>query len=153
MDHISILRLSLDLANPFSDIRTLLSNYSNHEKLDDYVCGRDETVGCNQSGNCYKFLEFMEAPENLLIQLKIYDSDHHKINYIPISLDRQIDIKGENLCLCRFIYCTGNSLNAGHYLAELLINSIWYEANDTTIKQISYLTGYTSSKTPIHIAL
>ena len=39
-------------------------------------------------------------------------------------------------------------MNSGHYLAEIQINSIWYEANDTYIKQIGMPSAFSYSKTP-----
>ena len=75
-------------------------------------------------------------PDNLLIQLKVFDSNLNKLSHIPISLDRLIDIDEQILYLCGVIYHVGDKLNSGHYYSDIFVNSNWYEANDTAIKII-----------------
>ena len=35
---------------------------------------------------------------------------------------------------------TGDSIASGHYIAYLLIDGNWYEANDSVMKQVSWQT-------------
>ena len=130
------MNLPLEETEFAQSIDYLIHKYQSAEELSDYTCGKDEELGCKQTGNCYKSQKISQTPENLLVHLKIYDSLGNKINNCNISVDEQLKICEETIYLCGIIYHEGNSLTSGHYYAEIQYNDIWYLANDTHVKPI-----------------
>ena len=106
----SILSVSLNLddmlLNTISDL--IHSEYLTPDSLPDYKCESDTGEGCTQRGSCNKKQMFESLPNNVLIQLKIFDHDNEqrilrKRTNIPIQLDRVIHINNETLHLCGVI--------------------------------------------------
>lgn len=110
--------LSLNQDHPINEIKLLLSQHVSYQLVDDFTCNK-----CHTAGNVHRLNEFVNVPTNLLIQLKVCNNDGLKIDYIPISIDKQIMINGEYLDLYAIVYHQGSTLHSGHFFAEIFVNS------------------------------
>ena len=98
--------LSLDQENLINEIKILLSQYLNYYSVDDFSRNR-----CHQSGNEHRLNEFANVLKNLLIN-------------------------SDCLYLHAVVYHQGSTLQSGHFLAEIYVNSAWYKVSDESVEQI-----------------
>jgi ubiquitin C-terminal hydrolase len=137
VDSMFFFNLPLEETSSLQSIDYLIHKYLYKEKISDYMCGKDEQLGCKLEGFSYKSQNFSEAPNTFMIQLKVYDSGGNKLDNFNISVDEKLKICGETIYLHGIIFHEGNSVTSGHYYSEILYNGIWYLANDTNVRQIS----------------
>jgi len=128
------------------NIADLLQTYFGDSPLTGYICDPNDNEGCSQIGTCTQSQRVVSLSDNVILQLKIFESNDRgilvKITNIPIQLDRHIVITGQILHLCGVIYHKGESLVSGHYFTEIYINGSWYQANDVNVFRIPDVTGY-----------
>ena len=141
-----MLPLSLTTNSLLNNIADLLQTYFEDSHLPDYRCARNDGEACSLIGNCTQSQRVDSLSDNLILQLKIFETNNQgnlvKITNIPIQLDRYIVINGQILHLCGVIYHEGEGLVCGHYFTEIYINGSWYQANDVNVFKIADLTGY-----------
>ena len=141
-----MLPLSLTTNSVLNNIADLLQTYFEDSPLPDYRCDRNDGEACSLKGDCTQSQGVDSLSDNLILQLKIFETNKQgilvKITNIPIQLDRYIVINGQILHLCGVIYHKGESLVSGHYFTEIYINGFWYQANDVNVFRIPVLTGY-----------
>ena len=102
---------------------------------EDYSCDVCSQIDTSTQNKC-----FDSCPDNVLIQLKVFDNNLQKLTDIAICLDREIDILGNKLYLCGVIYHEGRTLESGHYYTEIYANGHWYIANDEDVNIIDDIT-------------
>ena len=141
-----MLPLSLTTNTMLINIADLLQTYFGDSPLTGYICDPNDNEGCSQIGTCTQSQQVVSLSDNVILQLKIFESNDRgilvKITNIPIQLDRHIVITGQILHLCGVIYHKGESLVSGHYFTEIYINGSWYQANDVNVFRIPDVTGY-----------
>jgi hypothetical protein len=109
--------LSLPITGTKASILDLIANYEGMEKTSDTQCKRIKI------DNTSKFI---------VIQLKLYDNLLRKQRQ-PIQFDNAnntITINGINYNLKSVIFHQGATMNSGHYIAAVRINTQWTLFND-----------------------
>ena len=139
----NILSLSIPIHKPDITIFDCMDEYCKSERLDGDNSILNETTGIKEIAN--KNIFFWSLPNILIIDLKRYDSYGRKItNLIHTNLDN-IDFTQYILGYNKYSYiyelygiCNhSGGTNGGHYTCIIKnANNIWYEFNDTNIREI-----------------
>ena len=102
---------------------------------------------CNFVGGTDTKLDIIKPPQVPVLHLSRFTGVIEKIHTVvefttELSTDYIRDDNGQPMRyrLTGMIRHTGDSIASGHYIAYLLIDGNWYEANDSVIKQVSWQT-------------
>ena len=122
------------------DISYLLDIYLKKEVPHDACCPQ-----CGVVGRTVKNLNIINAPQVLVLHLSRFNAGFDKIDaFVQFSTDFVTnyitDENGQQVTyrLTGLILHTGFSIEEGHYLAYLLIDGNWYEANDKYMTEVSW---------------
>ena len=143
----TILSLALENTNAPQSIEYNLSKHCLPELLSEYQCDGSGPIGCNQFC-CYISQSITLSSNYLIIHLKTYDNTQRKPDNLHIIVDGHLQVNQESFDLLGIIYHQGQTMNCGHYFAELCYNNSWYQANDSKVKPISRPTAPNPSITP-----
>lgn len=134
-DDINKLYLSINNVSIDTKLNTLLSTYVN-ETLDSenkWKCDKCEQFICaNIKRNIYKW------PKYLIITLKRYGNNNHKIN-TEIDMPLTFSFDKKNFYLRGFIYHMGSTFG-GHYVYYGNKNNKWFLYNDSSVNEINTFT-------------
>ena len=124
------------------DIISLMNSYFKVEPLDEHPC-----LQCNFVGETEKKLDVINAPQLLVLHLSRFTSGFEKIDTFvefltELTTEHIRDRNGQQMRyrLSGMIRHTGSSIASGHYIAYVLIDGHWYEANDSSMRQVSWQT-------------
>ena len=133
---------ALDCASRVLHINSLIDTYFRVETLFEHHCSQ-----CGFIGGTEKKLDMVKAPQLLLLQLSRFGGGIVKIQTLvefttELSTDWIIDGNGQQIRyrLTGMIRHTGSSIAAGHYIAYVLIDGNWYEANDERMGLVTWAT-------------
>ena len=123
-------------------INSLIDNFCGVEKLPEHFC-----LPCGFTGATEKKYYISKAPELLVLQLSRFDGGLVKIQtHVEFTMELSTaclrDENGEQITyrLTGMITHKGYSIAAGHYIAYVLIDGDWYEANDECVRLVSWPT-------------
>ena len=121
-------------------VKSLLDSLVEVENLPVHCCSL-----CNFVGGTDRKLDIIKAPQLLVLHLSRFTGEIEKIHtFVQFTTELSTEcIRDDNgqpmeYRLTGMIRHTGSSIARGHYIASLLIDGNWYEANDTTMKQVSW---------------
>ena len=139
------LRYNEDAADEFSNailITSLMDSYFKVEPLTEHRC-----LQCSFIGGIGKKLDIINAPRLLVLHISRFTSAFVKIEtFVEFQTELTTDyIRGRNGQQMRYwltgVIChTGLTMASGHYIAYVLIDGDWYEANDRRMTQVSWQT-------------
>ena len=119
-----------------------MDNYFKTEVLYDYQCSE-----CRFVVGTEKKLNIINSPQLLLLHLCRFTSAIEKIDtFVEFPTEFTIeyirDVNGQQMSyrLTGMIRHTGSSIESGHYIAYVLIDGSWYEANDAQMTEVSWQT-------------
>ena len=123
-------------------INTLIEYFFGVENLDEHRCPQ-----CGFIGGTEKKFDIIEAPQLLVLHLSRFSGEILKIHTL-VEFTTELctvcirDGNGQPITyrLTGMIRHTGASIEAGHYIAYVLIDGDWYEANDESMRQVSWPT-------------
>ena len=120
-------------------IYSLMDRYLKLERLPFHPCSQ-----CGFVGGTVKKLDIVNSPQVLVIHISRFNSGLQKIDAFvkfPTELNTGHIRSGDgNLLsfqLMGIIAHEGSSIAAGHFLAYILIEGIWYEADDRRMTRVS----------------
>ena len=121
-------------------ITLLMDTYFKVEHLYNHRCSQCSFVGATE-----KKFNIINAPQILVIHLCRLTTGFEKIHTFvqcntELTTDHIRDTNGQQMTyrLVGIIRHSGPSIEFGHYIAYVLIDDSWYEANDTTMTQVSW---------------
>ena len=123
-------------------INSLIDRYFRVENLHEHPCAQCGFIGVTE-----KKLDITKAPQLLVLHLSRFSGGHVKIHTI-VEFTTELctvcikDGNGQSISyrLTAMIRHSGVSIEAGHYIAYVLIDGEWYEANDKRMGLISWPT-------------
>ena len=125
---------------PMLHIDSLIDRFFRVEHLHEHCCAQ-----CGFTGETQKKLDITEAPELLVLHLARFSGGIVKIHTLvefttELYTDCIRDGNGQQIMyrLTGMIRHTGYSIAAGHYIAYVLIDGGWYEANDESMELVSW---------------
>ena len=131
-----------DSASRSLPINSLIDSYLRAEKLYEHPCSQ-----CGFIGGTEKKLDIMNAPQLLVLHLSRFGGGVVKIKTLvefttELSTVCIRDGNGEQSTyrLTGMIRHTGYSIASGHYIAYVLIDGEWIEANDESMLLVSWPT-------------
>ena len=131
---------AVDSASLALHIYSFMDNYFKTEILHDHQCSH-----CAFIGGTVKQLKIINAPQLLVITLSRFTSVFDKIDTFvefPKELTTEYirDGNGQQMSyrLTGMIRHTGSSIESGHYIAYVLIDGKWYEADDELMTEVSW---------------
>ena len=123
-------------------ITSLMDTYFKEEHLYDHPCSQCSFVGATE-----KKFNIINAPQILVLHLcrltTGFEKIHTFVQFITeLSTEHIRDPNGQQMTyrLVGIIRHSGPSIEFGHYIAYVLHGGSWYEANDTTVTQVSWQT-------------
>ena len=121
-------------------IALLMNTYFNVEHLYDHPCSQCSFVGATE-----KKFNIINAPQILVLHLGRLTMGFEKIHTFvqfntELATEHIRDTNGQQMRyrLVGIIRHSGPSIEFGHYIAYVLIDDRWYEANDTAMTQVSW---------------
>ena len=131
-----------DYASRVLPINSLIDSFFRVEKLYEHPCSQ-----CGFIGGTEKKLDIMNAPQLLVLHLSRFGGGIVKIKTLvefttELSTVCIRDGNGEQSTyrLTGMIRHTGYSIASGHYIAYVLIDGDWIEANDESMGLVSWPT-------------
>ena len=122
------------------DIYSLMDTYFNVEMLTEHRCSQ-----CGLVGGTGKKLDVKRSPQVLLIHISRFDSALEKIdNFVKFTSELTTEYfrsgDGQILTyqLTGLIVHLGSSIASGHYVGYVLIQGIWYKADDMEIVRVTW---------------
>ena len=126
--------------SPILNIKSLLDRLFRVENLPVHCCSL-----CHFVGGTDTKLDIIKVPQVFVLHLSRFTGVLEKIDTVvefttELSTEYIRDDNGQPMKyrLTGMIRHTGESIASGHYIAYLLIDGNWYEANDSDMKQVSW---------------
>ena len=121
-------------------INSLIDRYFRVENLHEHPCAQ-----CGCIGGTEKKFDIIKAPQLLVLHLSRFSGAIVKIHTL-VEFTTELctvcmkDGNGQAISyrLTGMIRHTGESIKAGHYIAYVLIDGEWYEANDERMRLVSW---------------
>ena len=123
-------------------INSLIDRFFRVENLQEHPCAQ-----CGLIGGTDKKFDIIKAPQLLVLHLSRFSSGFVKIHTL-VEFTTELrtvcirDGNGQEICyrLTGMIRHRGVSIAAGHYIAYVLIDGEWYEADDEVMEHVSWPT-------------